>query len=142
MVESEIYYYDDEEDKWYDDEFDGQWVNDFHYKTKDKFTTLYFANPYKNEVPMKDCVLVDANFWFSDGIPDEMSKYEFAFQSSLTLDELTANSGTPTGENFDGAHNNVEYTKVSDLYPEGDSGYYFSINEAGGLHSVRITWIP
>ncbi|MCR4796339.1 MAG: hypothetical protein K5898_14435 [Ruminococcus sp.] len=138
MVESEIYYYDEEDDEWYDDYFNGQWVNDFHYGTKDNFATLYFANPYKNEVSMKDCVLVTAVFGvFNDDNPDE-SKYEFAFPSSLTMDDLTANSGEPTGKD----HDSIQYTKVSDLYPEGDSGYDFRFKADGGLNSVFITWIP
>jgi hypothetical protein len=138
MVESDIYYYDEDEDKWYDDLFNGTWYNNFHYKTKDRFTTLYFANPFKNDVPMKDCVLVSAFFFYTDGRPDDMPKYELASPSTLTMDELKANSGTPTGEN----HDSIQYTKVSDLYPECDSGYDFRFNSDGTINTVNISWLP
>ena len=140
ICESDIFYYDEDEHEWFDDMFDGEWENDFDYKTKDKCATLYFANPYINEIAMKDCVLVQAWYFCNEGTQESHEKYEFAFPTSLTKEELSSNSGEPTAQ---GTYDNVEYTKVSDLYPEADSGYDFRFNgDDGKLGTVIMTWIP
>ena len=103
---------------------------------------LYFINPDESPRKVRDCVLAKIsvrldNVLTTGSLDGFSEKMEFAFDTSLTYDELVANSGEPTYEDH-GYH----YAVVSEKTPNHDSGYVFGFDSNNVFDGFEITWIP
>lgn len=103
---------------------------------------LYFINPDESPRKIRDCVLAKIsvrldNVLTTGSLDGFSEKMEFAFDTSLTYDELVANSGEPTYEDH-GYH----YAVVSEKTPNHDSGYVFGFDSNNLFDGFEITWIP
>ena len=103
--------------------------------------TLSFANLNDEPVTMKECVLVGITYLnkFEYERKGSDSKLQFAFPNTLTLDELTANSGEPTAKS---GNRELSYTVVSTKYPKYDSGYTFYFDNEDVINGVIMEWVP
>ena len=113
-----------------------------------------FANFTDGEQKAEDCVLsyvrfihhfvpqpdydADMNKEISEAMLDAAGQVSFSFPTTITRDELLANSS----ENAEEDGKNVKYMIESEVYM-GDSGYEFEFNDVTGqLKEVRISWLP
>lgn len=129
-------------DKMWTDKFRGQVdYGSFECKSAVNSAEFSFAKLSDDPVPMKDCILVGIDYFnkFEYERNGTDLKIQFAFPNTLTMEELTANSGEPTSKKGD---KEVSYTEVSSVYPKYDSGYTFHFGSDGLINSVEIEWIP
>lgn len=113
-----------------------------------------FANFTDGEQKAEDCVLsyvrfihhfvpqpdydADMNKEISEAMLDAAGQVSFSFPTTITRDELLANSS----ENAEEKGERVSYQKDSEVYM-GSSGYSFEFNDVTGqLVEFSITWLP
>lgn len=113
-----------------------------------------FANFTDSEQKAEDCVLsyvrfihhfvpqpdydADMNKEISEAMLDAARQVSFSFPTTMTKDELLANSS----ENAEEDGERVSYQMDSEVYM-GSSGYSFKFNDVTGqLVEFSITWLP
>ncbi len=113
-----------------------------------------FANFTDSEQKAEDCVLsyvrfihhfvpqpdydADMNKEISEAMLDAAGQVSFSFPTTMTKDELLANSS----ENAEEEGERVSYQMDSEVYM-GSSGYSFEFNDVTGqLVEFSITWLP